>query len=151
MPIRRATTASTIWPTTSVTTGLPVQRSVTVHAVRRFTRFTRTGVVWPEGREEMIDTMIWCTGFHPALEHLRVLDVIEPDGRVQVSGTRSILQPALWLVGYGDWTGAASATLVGDAHGAQHGAVNRMGHRHRQSIRRRRPAQAGAVHAVGGP
>jgi putative flavoprotein involved in K+ transport len=32
---------------------------------------------------------------------------------VQVEGTRSVVQPRLWLVGYGDWCGYASATLVG--------------------------------------
>lgn len=84
-----------------------------LHAVRPFTRFTSTGVVWPDGRDETIDSVIWCTGFRPALDHLSALDVIEDDGRVAVVGTRSIQNPNLWLVGYGDWTGAASATLVG--------------------------------------
>lgn len=84
-----------------------------LHAQRPFTRFTRTGVVWPDGREETIDAVIWCTGFRPALAHLAALDVLEPDGRVRVDGTRALRQPRLWLVGYGDWTGAASATLVG--------------------------------------
>jgi hypothetical protein len=32
---------------------------------------------------------------------------------VAVEGTHSIQEPRLWLVGYGDWTGAASATLIG--------------------------------------
>jgi hypothetical protein len=30
-----------------------------------------------------------------------------------VRGTRSVREPRLWLVGYGDWTGYASATLIG--------------------------------------
>jgi putative flavoprotein involved in K+ transport len=30
-----------------------------------------------------------------------------------LNGTRSLLEPRLWLVGYGDWTGMASATLIG--------------------------------------
>ena len=84
-----------------------------LHSVRPFDRFTKTGVVWPDGMEEEIDAVIWCTGFRPALGHLQALDVIEADGRVLVSETRSVKQPNLWLVGYGDWTGAASATLVG--------------------------------------
>lgn len=82
-------------------------------SVRPFTRFSETGVVWPDGREEPIDAVIWCTGFRPALDHLDTLGVIEPDGHVAVEGTRSIKQPRLWLVGYGDWTGYASATLIG--------------------------------------
>ena len=35
------------------------------------------------------------------------------EGRVEVEGTHSIHEPRLWLVGYGEWTGSASATLIG--------------------------------------
>lgn len=82
-------------------------------AVRPFTRFTETGVVWPDGREERIDVVVWCTGFRPALEHLRPLGMVDADGRVRVDGTRALAEPMLWLVGYGNWTGFASATLIG--------------------------------------
>ena len=81
-------------------------------SVRPFTRMTARGVVWPDGREEEVDAVIWCTGFRPALEHLRPLGVVEPGGRIAVQGTRSVREPRLWLVGYGNWTGFASATLV---------------------------------------
>ena len=57
--------------------------------------------------------MIWCTGFRPALDHLRDLDVLDDSGKVEVDGSRSIREPRLWLVGYGDWTALASATLIG--------------------------------------
>ena len=40
-----------------------------LHSVRPFERFTKTGVVWPDGTEEQIDAIIWCTGFRPALGH----------------------------------------------------------------------------------
>lgn len=84
-----------------------------LQTVRPFTCFTATGVVWADGRAEAIDAVVWCTGFRPALEHLVGLDVIEADGRLVLDGTRSVQVPRLWLVGYGDWTGAASATLIG--------------------------------------
>lgn len=84
-----------------------------LQAVRPFARFVEDGVVWPDGRRERIDAVIWCTGFRPALDHLRPLGVVEADDRVAVVGTRSAAQPRLWLVGYGEWTGAASATLIG--------------------------------------
>lgn len=84
-----------------------------LHAVRPFARFVEDGVVWPDGRRERIDAVIWCTGFRPAIDHLRPLGVVEADDRVAVAGTRSVTQPRLWLVGYGEWTGAASATLIG--------------------------------------
>jgi len=83
-----------------------------LRSVRPFTRMTVGGVVWPDGREEAVDAVIWCTGFRPALDHLRPLDVLE-DGQIAVEGTRSVREPRLWLVGYGDWTGFASATLIG--------------------------------------
>ncbi|MEN1957426.1 ArsO family NAD(P)H-dependent flavin-containing monooxygenase [Luteimonas changyuni] len=84
-----------------------------LHAVAPFERFTTSGVVWANGRVERVDAVIWCTGFRPALGHLQPLDVLEADGRVLVDGTRSVKCPQLWLVGYGDWTGPASATLAG--------------------------------------
>jgi hypothetical protein len=45
-----------------------------LHAVRPFSKFTVTGVVWPDGSGEAIDAVIWCTGFRPALAHLQALD-----------------------------------------------------------------------------
>lgn len=48
------------------------------------------------------DHLIWCTGYHPTLGHLgEVLDGREPR------------HPGLHLVGYGDWTGPGSATILG--------------------------------------
>jgi putative flavoprotein involved in K+ transport len=84
-----------------------------LESVRPFGSFTEEGVVWPDGTEEPIDAVIWCTGFRPSLGHLEPLGVIGDDGRVDTDGTRSVLERRLWLVGYGDWTGYASATLVG--------------------------------------
>jgi predicted small integral membrane protein len=47
------------------------------------------------------------------IDHLRSLDVVEPDQTVAVNDGRSIKVNNLWLVGYGEWTGMASATLIG--------------------------------------
>ena len=68
--------------------------------------------MWADGASAEVDAVIWCTGFRPSLAHLAPLGVVE-DGRVAVRGTRSVGEPRLWLVGYGDWTGYASATLIG--------------------------------------
>ncbi|MFC7066157.1 hypothetical protein ACFQKA_12330 [Brucella rhizosphaerae] len=62
---------------------------------------------------------MWCTGFRPSLDHLQDLGVITGDGRVDVDEGRSIKQPRLWLTGYGNWTGAASATLLGSGRTAR--------------------------------
>ena len=84
-----------------------------LNAVRPFTHFTSTGVVWPSGGETKIDAVIWCTGFSPALDHLSNLGIVGDDGKVAANENRSVASPNLWLVGYGDWTGLASATLIG--------------------------------------
>jgi cation diffusion facilitator CzcD-associated flavoprotein CzcO len=78
-----------------------------------FERFVEAGVVWADGSALDVDVVIWCTGFRPALDHLAPLGVLDTRGRLEVSGTRSVAEPRLWAVGYGDWTGYASATLVG--------------------------------------
>ena len=81
-----------------------------------FNRLTPPGVGWPDGTEEPVDAVIWCTGFRPALRHLAPLCLRDQDGRVPTDGaggTRSVADPRVYLVGYGDWTGPASATLLG--------------------------------------
>jgi putative flavoprotein involved in K+ transport len=90
-----------------------------LHSVRPFTRFTAHGVVWPDGRETRVDTVIWATGFAPALGHLAPLGIVGADGQVATTGTRATAEPHLWLVGYGDWTGFASATLIGVGRSAR--------------------------------
>jgi cation diffusion facilitator CzcD-associated flavoprotein CzcO len=87
--------------------------------VDMFQRFTETGVVWPDGRETAVDAVIWATGFRPALEHLAPLGITQPNGRIAVVGTRAVDEPRLWLVGYGEWTGFASATLIGVGRSAR--------------------------------
>ena len=81
-----------------------------------FVRFTPSGVVWPDGREEFVDAVIFATGFRPALEHLAPLGLVDTAGRIEMasggSGTRAAREPNLWLIGYGEWTGFASATLI---------------------------------------
>ena len=87
-----------------------------------FSRLSADGVVSPDGTTFAADTIIWCTGFRPALRHLRSLHLATQDGRPAVggpSGTRAVSEPRLHLVGYGDWTGPASATLLGVGRSAR--------------------------------
>ena len=83
--------------------------------------FTSSGVTWDDGSSRDFDVVVWCTGFKPALDHLQALQIVNPDGRVEVDETRyrSSAVPGLWLLGYGDWTGAASATLIGVTRSAR--------------------------------
>ncbi|MGW5879127.1 ArsO family NAD(P)H-dependent flavin-containing monooxygenase [Nocardiopsis terrae] len=82
-------------------------------ALPMFERLTRTGVAWADGSELETDAVLWCTGFRPALDHLAPLEPFDADGRIPLDGNRSVREPRLHLIGYGDWTGAASDTLVG--------------------------------------
>ena len=88
-------------------------------AVPLFVRFTDDGVEWADGRRTREDAVILATGFRPALQHLDPLRIAEPNGRIAVRGTRAVREPRLWLVGYGDWTGYASATLIGVGRSAR--------------------------------
>ena len=90
-----------------------------LHAVRMFERFTEHGVIWDDGSEETIDAVIWCTGFKPQLDHLKSLNIIEADGKIQVEQGQAIKEPRLWLFGYGDWASPGSATLIGAGRSAR--------------------------------
>ncbi|GAB2628280.1 hypothetical protein GCM10009696_36650 [Kocuria himachalensis] len=57
--------------------------------------------------------MIWFTGVRPALRHLRPLQVREEEGSIPTDRTASTTMDGLYLVGYGDWAGPGSATLIG--------------------------------------
>lgn len=96
-----------------------------------FARLTATGVAWPDGSQQDADAVIWCTGFRPALRHLRPLRLHEEDGHIATCGpanTRAARESRLHLVGYGDWTGPASATLLGAGRSARD-TVDEITHR----------------------
>lgn len=82
-------------------------------ATPMFDTFHPDGVGWDDGRREPVDAVIWCTGFRPALGHLRALGLPRVGGRVVADGPAVPDVPGLFLLGYGDWCGAASATLIG--------------------------------------
>lgn len=83
-----------------------------LHAKRPFSSFYEYGVVWDNGTKESFDVVLWCTGFKANLKHLKLLNIIE-NNRIKTQYTRAIKEPNLWLVGYGSWTGFASATIYG--------------------------------------
>lgn len=90
-----------------------------LNSVRPFDHFTKDAIVWADGREEQIDAVIFCTGFKSGLQHLSSLDVINTQGKVDALGTKAKNLEGLWLVGYGNWTGFASATLIGVGRSAK--------------------------------
>ncbi|OKJ18123.1 pyridine nucleotide-disulfide oxidoreductase [Streptomyces sp. CB02130] len=78
-----------------------------------FVRLEGDGVVWADGTRAEADAVVWCTGFRPALSHLAPLGLRGTRGHIPTAGTRAVDEPRLHLLGYGDWTGPASATLIG--------------------------------------
>lgn len=78
---------------------------------RPFQSFYESGVIWSDGSQERFDTVIWCTGFKSSLDHLA--DFKNDQGNIATQQTRARDTEGLWLVGYGNWTGYASATLIG--------------------------------------
>lgn len=77
------------------------------------TRLTRSGAVWDDGTSRELDDIVWCTGFRPALRHLDGLDLPRENGHIATDGPTARGIRGLYLIGYGDWTGPASATLIG--------------------------------------
>jgi len=78
-----------------------------------FSRLHTGGVEWADGTRAEADAIIWCTGFRPALSHLSPLQLRGRRGHIVTEGTQVVDEPRLHLLGYGDWTGPASATLIG--------------------------------------
>lgn len=86
---------------------------------RLFERVTTHGVVWPDGSEQKIDAIILATGFKPALNPLAPLAIPDARGRLAMDGLHAAAHPRLFPLGYGDWTGFASATIVGVGRAAK--------------------------------
>ncbi|MFD8892736.1 ArsO family NAD(P)H-dependent flavin-containing monooxygenase [Streptomyces sp. NPDC059566] len=78
-----------------------------------FARLTAAGAEWADGTRAETDAVIWCTGFRPALAPFASLRLRGSRGHIAMDGTRAADEPRLHLLGYGDWTGPASATLIG--------------------------------------
>lgn len=81
-----------------------------LRAVPGFVGLDDRWAAWADGSRREVDTVIWATGFRPALRYVGGLRLGRPP---QTDGTRSRGEDGLWFVGYGDWTGPASATLIG--------------------------------------
>jgi putative flavoprotein involved in K+ transport len=88
-----------------------------------FTRLIPGGVEWADGTRTEADAIIWCTGFRPALSHLAPLRLRGRRGHIPTDGTRALGEARLHLLGYGDWTGPASATLIGVGRTARDAAA----------------------------
>jgi cation diffusion facilitator CzcD-associated flavoprotein CzcO len=89
------------------------------HSKGRLEKFFEKGVIWENGDKEPFDAVIWCTGFGFATEHLKGIVSMDARGKIATEGTKAAETTGLWLVGYGGWTGFASATLIGVGRSAK--------------------------------
>lgn len=71
------------------------------------------GIIWEDGTKEQFDVIIWCTGFNYATTFLKDLVSMNERGIIETVESKATELNGLWLVGYGGWTGYASATLIG--------------------------------------
>jgi len=96
---------------------LAARRRGNLQAQPIFDRLSPTGVVWDDPPRQLhVDAIIWCTGFRPDLRHLARLPLTRRNGLPVTDPalpSRSVDNPALFFLGYGDWCGPASATLIG--------------------------------------
>ncbi len=81
------------------------------------------GVRWADGGFERADTIIWATGFRPAIEHLGPLHLRSPLGGIQLDGpphaggtpTTALVDPRVQMVGYGPSASTIGANRAGRA------------------------------------
>ncbi len=78
-----------------------------------FRELYNKGVVWDNGEKEEFDAIIWCTGFGYDTFFLASLLNIDKKGIAKTKETKSTEIDGVWFVGYGNWTGYSSATLIG--------------------------------------
>ena len=90
----------------AVRSGRPDRRPV-------FSRFTESGVVWDDGREEPVDAVLLATGYGPNLGYLGPLGALRSDGHPDQRGGVSRAVPGLYFVGLPFQSSFASATLRG--------------------------------------
>jgi putative flavoprotein involved in K+ transport len=79
-----------------------------------FTRFTSSGLVWPDGTQEDVDAVIFATGFSPSLTFLAMPDALDSRGRPrQRRGVSAV--SGLFFVGLPWQRDLSSATIRGAA------------------------------------
>ncbi|MEQ8413310.1 MAG: NAD(P)-binding domain-containing protein [Imperialibacter sp.] len=106
-------------------TGLPLSPAVidmkkrgVLNRFPMFSEITKTGVKWPDGREEKADVILWNTGFKGALDHLKAVLPREDSGGIVMAGSLATMvakEPRIHLVGYGPSASTIGANRAGGA------------------------------------
>ncbi len=71
------------------------------------------GVRMPDGSLWPADTILWATGFRPAVGHLAPLHLRSAYGGIQLDGTTAVADPRVQLVGYGPSASTIGANRAG--------------------------------------
>ncbi|WP_313892380.1 NAD(P)-binding domain-containing protein [Psychrobacillus sp.] len=83
-----------------------------------FKSFYENGVIWPNGKNEPVDVVIYATGFRPELPYLRKIGALDTEGNpIHKAGISNV--PGLYYVGMEGQRSFASATLRGVGSDAQ--------------------------------
>lgn len=80
---------------------------------RMFTRFSETGVIWPDGSEEDVDAVIMATGYRPHLGFVRLPGLVDANGQLVQRDGRSATTPGLYYVGHPGLRSFSSGVLRG--------------------------------------
>lgn len=115
------------WLAQIVTTPLAMDTGDYRHALesgrldqrRMFGRFDSTGVVWPDGESERVDTVVWATGYRPHVDYLEPLGALS-HGLPLHNGGLSTTHRGLAYVGLEFQRSFASNTLRGVHRDADH-------------------------------
>jgi NAD(P)H-nitrite reductase large subunit len=78
-----------------------------------FARIEPDGVRWDDGSFEPADTILWATGFRPAVDHLAPLRLRSEHGGIQLDGTAAVADARVQLVGYGPSASTIGANRAG--------------------------------------
>lgn len=80
-----------------------------------FTAIEPHGVREADGAFTPIDTILWATGFKPAIGHLDPLALRNERGGIELRGTRVVAEPRVHLVGFGPSQSTIGANRAGRA------------------------------------
>ncbi|WP_257352308.1 flavin-containing monooxygenase [Pseudalkalibacillus decolorationis] len=89
-----------------LTAGKPNQQPM-------FTSFCSAGVIWEDGSKELVDTVIFATGYQPNLDYLKSSGALDSEGLPLHSAGISTSVPGIYYVGLEGQRSFRSATLRG--------------------------------------
>ncbi|WP_308125793.1 flavin-containing monooxygenase [Nonomuraea ceibae] len=98
---------------TAIDAGRPDRREL-------FTRAEGTRLHWPDAPAEHVDTVILATGYRWAMDYLRPLGALDPEGVPRQRGGMSTSHPGLAVVGLTGQYSLLSGSLIGAGADAYH-------------------------------